>query len=180
MVGILISTIPSMYLFIFTGFWYPAGKTPVLTARELSETIGTSERNTDRERIIRLTIFYIWFLLASSWHGHTHRYKHTSSNIRQEKAREEEEGVKLERNTGRKIPIDPLCFIQVFLFSQVSLTGIIPLQRSIEENLNDSSTALIPTALSVFKSHFAILLPKILFVYFCMREFISFQHQGRQ
>lgn len=79
MVGILISTIPSMYLFIFTGFWHPPGKNPVPTARERSETMGTSERNTGSERIVKLTFFFflIWFLLASSWHGHTHTDTHT-------------------------------------------------------------------------------------------------------
>lgn len=61
MVGILISTIPSMYLFIFTGFWHPAGKNPVPTARELSETIGTSERNMDSERMIKSTIYLLLF-----------------------------------------------------------------------------------------------------------------------
>jgi len=66
MVGILISTIPSMYLFIFTGFWHPAGKNPVPKAGELSETIGTSEKNTDRERMIILTIFF--FLCGFCWH----------------------------------------------------------------------------------------------------------------
>lgn len=71
MVGILIPTIPSMYLFIFTGFWHPPGKNPVPMARELSETMGTSGRSTDSERMIKLTFFLIWFLLASSWHGHT-------------------------------------------------------------------------------------------------------------
>lgn len=58
MVGILISTIPSMYLFIFTGFWHPPGKNPVPKARELSETMGTSERNTDSERMIKLLFFF--------------------------------------------------------------------------------------------------------------------------
>lgn len=57
MVGILISTIPSMYLFIFTVFWHPPGKNPVPKARELSETMETSERSTDSERMIKLIFF---------------------------------------------------------------------------------------------------------------------------
>lgn len=126
MVGILISTIPSMYLFIFTGFWHPPGKNPVPTARELS---GTSEGNTDSERMINLFLFrfgFCWHLAGMD----THIQIHTTSNTRQEKAREEEEGVKVERNTCGEIPTDPLHFIHVFLFSQASLTGITPLQRS--------------------------------------------------
>lgn len=131
-----------MYLFIFTGFWHPAGKNPALTATELSETIGTSERNTDRKNDQISNFFFIWFLLASSWHGHTHTDTHTLSNTRQEKAREEEEGVKLEHNTWGEIPTDPLHFIQVFLFSQALLTGIIPLQNSTEDKKSWMRAAL--------------------------------------
>lgn len=128
MVGILIFTIPSMYLFIFTGFWHPPGKNPVPRARHLSETMGTSERNTDSERMINFFFFrfgFCWHLAGMDTHIQIH-----TSNTRQGKAREEEEGVKLEHDTCGEIPTDPLCFIQVFLFSQASLTGITPLQRS--------------------------------------------------
>lgn len=86
MVGILISELPSMYLFSFTLFWHPAGKNPVPTARELSETIGTSERNTDSERMIKLTFFsLIRFLLACSWQGHTRVDIHTPQVIQGKK-----------------------------------------------------------------------------------------------
>lgn len=133
MVGILISTIPSMYLFIFTGFWHPPGKNPVPTARELSETMGTSERNTVSERMIKIIFF---FTFGFCWHLagiDTPVQIHTTSNTRQKKAREEEGGVKLEHDTCGEIPAEPLHFIQVFLFSQASLTGITPLQKSTDD-----------------------------------------------
>lgn len=134
--------------------------------------------------MIKLTIF---FLFGFCWHlagTDTHTDTHTSRNTRQEKAREEEERVKLKHYTCWEIPTEPLYFIQVLLFSKAFLTGIIPLQSSTgvrkaewEQCCPDSNMLCV----YVWKSFCHPFAKKhCVYVSVCVREFISFQHQRHE